>query len=159
MPGCLGVINSEARALFGPTSTVIIKPCTKEEATILAQLIAHQALLHLGADRTRAAGTSPGGTCHGSAGDTFAVMQQTVLFVAVALEVRTVFYISLSTRLTGCSFTPLVNAVLLSLCLCPNAVAERCCVMVWSRVFQVAVLCDVHGLLLLPAAGRNLFCD
>lgn len=42
LPGSLPVINSEARGLSGPVSTVIKKPCRKEEAAILAQLISHQ---------------------------------------------------------------------------------------------------------------------
>lgn len=157
MPGCLGVINSEARALFGPTSTVIIKPCRKEEATILAQLIAHQTLLHSRADRTRAAGTSPGGhmprirrwrfcsdaancpVCWRGFGGPGRYLHQ--------CQIDRLFF-----------YTPCQRCTAITLFL-PKRCRGQVLLMVWSHVFQVAVLCDVHGLLLLPAAGRHLFCD
>lgn len=160
MPGRLGVINSEARALFGPTSTVIIKPCRKEEATILAQLIAHQTLLHSGADRTRAGGTSPGKWVGGVG----MLRIRRWRFCGDAANCPVCWrgsggpgrYLHQIDRLFF--YTPCNRCTAITLFL-PKRRRGEVLLMVWSRVFQVAVLCDMHGLLLLPAAGRHLFCD
>lgn len=85
LPGCLEVINSQLRVLFGPTSAEIEKNKKKkptarrlQEAAILHQMILHQTFLHLGTDRDMAG-------WHGSTGHVprihcwcFRTIQQTV---------------------------------------------------------------------------------
>lgn len=94
--GCLEVINSKARALSGPTSTVIIKPL------------------------------------HEQGGGHFSQAEITSNSVALRNRMACVQGASTGEALQRCSK-------------CPGG---GCC---WSVVFQVVILCDVHG--------RHLFFD
>lgn len=132
------------------------------EAAILHQVIRHQALLHLGQTGTWAAGTPPQGMCQGSAAD--ASDQSTKLSRSFLdwLESPGCYW-SAELDWSACFLTPWFTPHQSHLFFMPKrscceVLLMVCCLLLLMICFQVAVLCDVYGLFLLPAAGRHLPC-